>query len=85
MPRRICTALDELDVQVRDLELGMVDFPALMGPEAAFLCWRLDEPEVAFWHLADRAHSVFGSAISVRQDCVADFRKASVKHKSQAR
>ena len=46
-----------LGVEVRDLELGMVDFPTLMGSEPAFLCWRLEEAEVAFWHAADRAHS----------------------------
>lgn len=46
-----------LGLEVRDLELGMVDFPTLMGPEPAFLCWRLGEPTVAFWHSADVNHA----------------------------
>jgi hypothetical protein len=49
--------LSALGLEMRDLELGLVDFPTLMGPEPAFLCWRLGEPTVAFWHSADKAHS----------------------------
>lgn len=45
-----------LGLEVRDLELGSVDFPTLMGSEPAFYCWRLDEPTIAFWHGADAAH-----------------------------
>src|SRR5688572_2156607 len=37
--------LADLGVEVRDLELGLVDFPTLMGSEPAFLCWRLGEAE----------------------------------------
>jgi hypothetical protein len=49
--------LSALGLEMRDLELGLIDFPTLMGPEPAFLCWRLGEPTVAFWHSADKAHS----------------------------
>jgi hypothetical protein len=49
--------LAALGLEIRDLELGMVDFPTLMGPEPAFLCWRLGEPAVAFWHSADKGHA----------------------------
>lgn len=49
--------LADLGLEVRDLELGLVDFPALMGSEPAFLCWRLGEPTVAYWHSADRGHA----------------------------
>jgi hypothetical protein len=49
--------LAALGLEVRDLELGMVDFPTLMGSEPAFLCWRLGEPTVAWWHSADKGHA----------------------------
>jgi hypothetical protein len=49
--------LTALGLEMRDLELGLVDFPTLMGSEPAFLCWRLGEPTVAWWHAADKAHS----------------------------
>jgi hypothetical protein len=46
-------ALNELGVQVKDLDEGLVDFPAWRGDEEVLLCWRLGEDEVAFWHGAD--------------------------------
>jgi hypothetical protein len=38
--------LEELDVVVRDLEKGLIDFPSLAGGEEVYLCWQLDEPSV---------------------------------------
>lgn len=37
-------------IELRDISTGLVDFPAVIEGEAAFYCWRLGEPEVAFWH-----------------------------------
>jgi hypothetical protein len=48
--------LAALGLEVRDLELGLVDFPTLMGPEPAFFCWSVEEPTIAFWHSADKGH-----------------------------
>ena len=42
--------LEELDVVVRDLERGLIDFPSLIDGEEVYLCWLLDEPEVVYWH-----------------------------------
>lgn len=45
-------ALDELGVQVKDLDRGLIDFPAI-HPESGdvvLLCWHLGEDEVGFWH-----------------------------------
>ena len=47
---RDLSALQELGVVVKDLEQGLCDFYALAGDRLVFLCWRLDEPEVAHWH-----------------------------------
>jgi hypothetical protein len=42
--------LERLDVVVRDLERGLVDFPALIDGREVYLCWLLDEPQVTHWH-----------------------------------
>ncbi|HSK16625.1 MAG TPA: DUF2203 domain-containing protein [Gaiellaceae bacterium] len=43
--------IHRLGVQVKDLDRGLVDFPASHpGGEIVLLCWQLGEPEVAFWH-----------------------------------
>jgi hypothetical protein len=47
---RCVNELHELGVLVKDLDEGLVDFPALRGDEEVLLCWRLGEDEVAFWH-----------------------------------
>jgi hypothetical protein len=42
--------LDALDVVVRDPERGLVDFPSLRDGREVYLCWLVDEPEIAHWH-----------------------------------
>jgi hypothetical protein len=49
--------LADLGLEVRDLELGLVDFPSLIDGEPAYLSWRLDEDRVCWWHPADRGFS----------------------------
>ena len=45
--------LSELGVLVKDLDRGLVDFPALRQGEEVLLCWQVREDEVAFWHGLD--------------------------------
>ncbi len=42
--------LDAWDVTLRDIETGLVDFPALVAGRQVWLCWRLGEGDVAWWH-----------------------------------
>jgi hypothetical protein len=37
-------------VLVKDMEMGLVDFPARRQGHEIYLCWRLGEPHVAWWH-----------------------------------
>ena len=49
-----CVAqLEELGVVVKDLDRGLVDFPALRGDEEVLLCWEVGEDEIAYWHGVD--------------------------------
>jgi hypothetical protein len=45
--------LRELGVEPKNGLEGLVDFPALMEGRPVYLCWKLDEPEVLFWHEID--------------------------------
>ncbi len=52
----IQAVLDELDgmgVILRDLGTGLCDFPSVRGGRPVYLCWRLGEDEVGWWHSRD--------------------------------
>jgi hypothetical protein len=43
-------AIQKLGLQVKDLDTGLVDFPAVHRGVPILLCWRLGEDEVGYWH-----------------------------------
>jgi hypothetical protein len=45
--------LVELDITLRDIATGLIDFPALVNGTPIWLCWRLGEDDVAHWHPLD--------------------------------
>jgi hypothetical protein len=42
--------IDELGITLRDIESGLIDFPALVTGRQVWLCWRLGEDDVDWWH-----------------------------------
>jgi hypothetical protein len=42
--------IDGWSITLRDIESGLIDFPALVNGRQVCLCWRLGEDEVAWWH-----------------------------------
>lgn len=42
--------LRQLGVEPKNGLEGLIDFPAIMDNREVYLCWRLGEPEVQFWH-----------------------------------
>ena len=45
--------LVDLDITLREISTGLIDFPALMSGRQIWLCWRLGETEVGHWHRID--------------------------------
>jgi hypothetical protein len=45
--------LVEMDITLRDISTGLIDFPALVSGRPIWLCWRLGETDVAHWHPHD--------------------------------
>ena len=50
---RVIDELTEHGVQVKDIDDGLVDFPARRRGETVLLCWRLGEDEVGYWHTVE--------------------------------
>jgi len=42
--------IDALGITLRDIESGLIDFPALVSGRQVCLCWQLGEDDVAWWH-----------------------------------
>ncbi len=41
------------EIFIKDLERGLLDFPAILGGREVFLCWEQDEEDVEHWHELD--------------------------------
>lgn len=42
--------IQEMGVQIKDLQIGLVDFPTLYKGEEVLLCWKLGEDRIECWH-----------------------------------
>lgn len=54
---RFVHEIEELGGVLKDLELGLVDLPADIAGERAFLCWQYGEKTVGYWHRVDDGFS----------------------------
>ena len=45
--------LNELEVVLRDLDRGLLDFPSLRDGQEVYLCWQEGEDAIGFWHEPD--------------------------------
>lgn len=50
---------------LKDLDIGLIDFPTLLRGEEVYLCWKLGEPAIAFWH---GVHEGFRGRKAIDQD-----------------
>ena len=50
---RTIASIHAAGAQVKDLDRGLIDFPARRGDEDVLLCWLLGEEEIGYWHPVD--------------------------------
>ena len=48
--QELVAELNALGVEIKGVEAGLLDFPSLRDGHVVYLCWKLDEPDIAFWH-----------------------------------
>jgi hypothetical protein len=44
-------------IQIKDLDRGLIDFPALLDGKEVFLCWEKAEADIQYWHDLDTGYS----------------------------
>ncbi len=48
--RALLEHLESLGIVVRDLDEGLIDFPTVRDGERAWLCWKLSDGDLGYWH-----------------------------------
>jgi hypothetical protein len=49
--------INAIGVQVKDLDIGLLDFPCQVDGEIVLLCWRMGEPTISHWHGTEEGYS----------------------------
>jgi hypothetical protein len=45
------------EILIKDVERGLIDFPAIIGGREVFLCWEQGEPDIEYWHDLDSGYA----------------------------
>jgi hypothetical protein len=54
---QIISEISKRGVILRDISIGLVDFPSIINGKPAYLCWKIDEEDISFWHGVDEGFS----------------------------
>jgi hypothetical protein len=55
--RETLSEFQKREIQIKDLDRGLIDFPAFVAGKEVFLCWELDEEDIEFWHDLDTGYA----------------------------
>jgi len=55
--REVFCEFQKRDIQIKDLNRGLIDFPAIIGGKEVFLCWEEGEDDIEFWHDLDAGYA----------------------------
>lgn len=57
---RLSTLMREFssrEIQIKDVDRGLIDFPALLDGREVFLCWEKSEDDISFWHSLEEGYT----------------------------
>lgn len=54
--RGLLEAVQRSGIVIRDIDRGLIDFPAIRDGEEIYLCWELSEERVSWWHGLDAGY-----------------------------
>ena len=69
--KAVIERIEEIGCQVKDLETGLIDFPTLYRDQEVYLCWKLGESGIRFWH---RIEDGFGGRQPINSEFLANHR-----------
>lgn len=55
--RDLIEVVQEIGLEVKDIDAGLVDFPYMRKGELVYLCWKLGEDKIRYWHELDSGYS----------------------------
>jgi hypothetical protein len=55
--QEVLAEFQQRQIQIKDVERGLIDFPAIIGGREVFLCWEQDEEDIEHWHDLDAGYS----------------------------
>jgi len=48
--KALIAEFESREIHIKDLDRGLIDFPAFIAGKEVFLCWEKDEEDIEFWH-----------------------------------
>jgi hypothetical protein len=55
--RDVIAEFETREIQLKDIQRGLLDFPAIIGDREVFLCWEKDEEDIEHWHDLDAGYA----------------------------
>jgi hypothetical protein len=55
--QRLLREFEDREIQIKDLDRGLIDFPAIISGKEVFFCWELDDEDIEFWHDLDSGYA----------------------------
>src|SRR5436309_732518 len=55
--QEILAEFQQRQILIKDVERGLIDFPAIIGGREVFLCWEQDEDDIEYWHDLDAGYA----------------------------